>query len=489
MEPQPRAKFPRLSPEQIRAVYRAGEDAVVALVQTLQDHIERLEQRVELLENRVKELEGRLAQNSSNSHKPPASDGLNKPAPKSLRVKSGRKSGGQPGHLGRTLQPVNKPDRIIPHPLQRCPCGECGGRWLGDQPVLDYEKRQVFELPQQALVVSEHRAEVKVCPVSGRRVRAAFPDGVSAPAQYGPRFQALMVYLNQQQFIPSERLAQLCEDLFGQLLSEATLQAATERAAAQLSDFEKVLAELLVKAALVHLDETGMRVEGRLHWLHVVSTEQLTCYGVHPRRGTEALDAFGIVPRCRSWVVHDHWAPYFTCENCLHALCNQHLLRELKFLAEEQRELWAADLSRYLRHLKARVETEGSLGQSQFQSVQSRFRELVRQGRQRHPRRAGRQSKAANLLDRLEAFEQCFLAFLWEPAVPFTNNQAEQDLRMMKVRQKISGCFRTLKGARIFARIRSYLSTCRKHGLNLWTAIQQAIVGEPFIPSLPSVPG
>lgn len=484
MEQQaPRPLYRRLSPAEIRGVYRLGETEVVMLVETLQDRIADLEARLQALEDRV-------AQNSRNSHQPPSSDGLSKPHPKSLRTPSGRKPGGQPGHAGRTLQPVAKPDRIIPHRLQRCPCGACGGQWLTDQPVVDYEKRQVFELPPQALVVSEHRAEVKICPVSGQRVRADFPEGVRAPAQYGPRFQSLMVYLNQQQFIPSERLTQLCEDLFGQPLSEATLQAANERTAAQLSDFEKALAELLVQAALVHLDETGLRVEGKLHWLHVASTDKLTFYGVHPKRGAEAMADFDIVPRCPNWVIHDHWAPYFTFENCGHALCNQHLLRELKFLAEEHQEAWAAKLSHYLLHLKERLDKEGPLDKGSFKSVLARFRALVRQGRERHPAPAQRtrQSKAGALLTRLENSEACFLVFLMDPVVPFTNNQGEQDLRMMKTRQKISGGFRTLKGARIFARIRSYLSTCRKQGLNLWAAIQKAMTGQPFIPQMSVAP-
>jgi transposase len=478
------SRMQRLSPEQIRAVYRAGEAAVVALVEALQDRIEQLERQVERLESRVSELEARLSQNSRNSHKPPSSDGLSKPSPKSLREPSGRKPGGQPGHVGRTLQPVTRPDHIIEHRLARCPCGRCDGRSLRREPVLGYERRQVFELPRQTLVVTEHQAEMKVCPVSGRLIRAEFPGEVRAPVQYGPRFQALMVYLNQQQFIASERLAQLCEDLFGQPLSEATLQAANERAAARLSDFEKALAEQLVRAALVHLDESGVRVGGKLHWVHVASTQGLTFYGIHPQRGTAALEAFELVPQCRGWLMHDHWAPYFAYEQCLHALCNQHVLRELKFLAEEQQELWAAALSQYLRHLNRRVRRQGGLDEAQFKAVQARYRALVRRGRRRHPGRAGRQSKAANLLDRLEAFELNFLAFLWEPAVPFTNNQAEQDIRMVKVRQKISGGFRTLKGARTFARIRSYLSTCRKQGHNLWEAILAALNGKPFLPAV-----
>jgi len=491
MEQQrPSSKQARLSPEEIRAVYRAGESAVVSLVEALQDRIEQLETQAERLERRVAQLEARLAQNSSNSHRPPSTDGLSKPAPKSLRGNTGRKPGGQPGHVGRTLQPVAKPNHIIPHRLERCPCGRCGGRSLRDRPVLDYEKRQVFELPQVSLVVTEHRAEVKTCPISGQVVRAAFPPEVNAPVQYGPRFVGLMVYLNQQQLIPSERLTQLCEDLFGQPLSEATLQAANERVASQLSDYQRAVAEQLVRAALLHLDESGVRVEGKLHWLHVASTERLTFYGIHSKRGTEALEAFGIVPRCRGILMHDHWAAYFTYQDCLHALCNQHLLRELKFLAEELHEAWAGELGGYLAYLNLRRQEQGLLNQSQFKSVLARFRALVRRGRAVHPAQSGRnrQSKAANLLDRLEAFEDCFLAFLWEPTVPFTNNQAEQDIRMIKVRQKISGGFRTLKGARLFARIRGYLSTCRKHGLNLWWAIHQAVAGEPFIPTPSSAP-
>ncbi len=490
MEPRCITPWRRLSVEEIRSVYRAGEAPVLALVQSLQDRIEQLEQQVQSLEARVSQLEGRLAQNSSNSHQPPSSDGLAKPHPKSLREKSGRKPGGQPGHVGRTLQPVGKPDHTITHCLERCPCGRCGGWSLRDHPVVLYEKRQGLELPAQPLVVTEHQAEVKKCPVSGLVVRAVFPAGVAAPVQYGPRFQGLMVYLNQQQLLPCERLTQLCEDLFGQPLSEASLQAANERAAAQLGAFEQRLAQGLVQAALVHLDESGVRVAGKLHWLHVASTAKLTFYGIHPQRGTPALEALAIVPRCPHWVMHDYWAPYFTYGDCLHALCNQHLLRELKFLAEEQHERWAGDLSRYLRHLHRRVQAQGPLEQSPFTAVLARFRTLLRRGRARHPRRVGRtrQSKGANLLDRLETFGQNHLAFLWEPAVPFTNNQAEQDIRMIKVRQKISGGFRTRRGARVFARIRAYISTCRKQGLNIWSAIQQAIAGQPFIPEISPAP-
>jgi transposase len=460
---------------------RLARRALVELILAFQDRVAQLEQR-------LKGLEGRLAQNSSNSHHPPSSDGLKKPRPKSLRTRSGRKPGGQPGHSGQTLRRVKQPDQVQIHELAVCP--QCGGRGLNREPVLDYESRQVFDLPPRSLEVTDHRAEIKCCPHCAAQVRAEFPAGVGAPVQYGPRFQSLMVYLNQQQLLPYERLAQLCEDLFGQPLSAGTLVAANERAFAQLEPFAQVLVQQVPQAPVVHLDESGLRVAGALHWLHVASTAELTFYGVHPKRGTEAMDAFGIIGACRQWMVHDHWKPYFSYSECLHALCNEHLLRELKFLWEEEHQVWARQMSDLLLQLHRRRQQHGEFNERQFKRAWQRYRNVVRRGRYRHPRLApgqGRsaQSKAANLLDRLEDFDWSILAFLWDGRVPFTNNQAEQDIRMIKVRQKISGCFRTLRGAQIFCRIRSYLSTCRKQGRNLWQALQRAVSGAPFIPSAP----
>lgn len=467
--------------EELLPLARSQPEALVQIILALQERLEPLEQR-------VKELEAQRAKNSQNSNKPPSSDGLSKPNSKSLRTRSGRKPGGQPGHPGRTLQRVKNPDHIFILGLEVCP--KCHGHGLGKERVLGYESRQVFDLPERPLAVTEHRAEIKSCPHCGEEVRANFPAGVSAPVQYGPRFQSLMVYLNQQQLLPYDRLAQVCEDLFGQPLSAGTLATANERAYEKLTPFAQALVNQLPQAPVVHLDESGLRVQGTLHWLHVASTAKLTFYGVHPKRGTEAMDAFGIIGACRQWVVHDHWKPYFAYQECLHALCNQHLLRELKFLWEEQHEVWAQQLSHLLLEFHRQRQHHGELNERQFKRALKRYRRIVRRGRYRHPRLAsgqGRcaQSKAANLLDRLENFDLCVLAFLFDERVPFTNNQGEQDIRMIKVRQKISGCFRTLRGAQIFCRIRSYLSTCRKQGRNLWEAIQEAIVGRPFIPSCP----
>lgn len=452
------------------------------------DLLLRLEAEVRQLRRQVKELKARLALNSRNSSKPPSSDGLAKPAPKSLRQKTGRRAGGQPGHAGRTLQPVARPDHVQVHLLEHCPCGRCGGRSLRQEPLLGYEQRQVFELPRKPLEVTQHQAEIKLCPVSGCVVTAAFPQGVNAPAQYGPHFKAQMAYFNVEHFIPYQRLTRICEDLYGQPLSEASVVAANQRAYEHLATFEQRVVQLLPKAPLNCCDESGLRVAKSLHWLHVVSNPGLTFYGVHAKRGTEAMDEFGILPRCKNWLIHDHWKPYFTYDDCLHALCNEHHLRELKFLAEEHQEGWAAQMSRFLLDCLERRKSQGVLGERPFKRIRAQYRAILAQGRQRHPRREGRgpQGKAANLLNRLEDFELNVLAFTIFEEVPFTNNGAERDIRMEKTKQKVSGCFRTLHGARVFVRIRSYISTCRKRGRNVLVELHRAIQGRPFIPSSPS---
>jgi transposase len=454
------------------------------------DQLLAVEQQVQDLLAKVRQLEDRQALNSSNSSQPPSSDGLTKPPPRSLRQKTGRKPGGQPGHPGHTLEPVKKPDPVTVHPLHRCPCGHCGGVSLAHQPVLDYERRQVFDLPPLRLTVTEHQAEIKRCPRSGLLVKAAFPAGVEAPVQYGPHFRGFTLYLFNQQLLPFDRLRQTCLDLFGQPLSLGTLSQTNARAYHTLDPVDATIVRALIQAAVVNVDESGLRVAGRLHWLHVACTPHLTFYGVHGKRGTEAMDALGVLPHCRRWLVHDHWKPYYKYD-ALHALCNQHLLRELKFLAEEHHQAWATQLSQFLLECKDDPLTQLGLDEAPFKRAHARYKAIVRQGRRTHPRRQPgqgrtRQSKAANLLDRLEDYDLSVLAFLLDPDVPFTNNQGEQDIRMIKVKQKISGCFRTLLGAQVFARIRSYLSTCRKQGRNLWEACYQLVIGQPFMPNTPA---
>ena len=446
------------------------------------------EQKIKKLEEEVRKLKDSQALNSRNSSKPPSSDGLNKPAPCNLRKKTGRKPGGQPGHKGATLQPADKPDHKVVHSLENCACGLCGGVSLRRQPVLDYESRQVFDLPPLRLEVTEHQAEIKRCPVSGIKVTAPFPPQVTAPVQYGPHFRGLTLYFFNQQFLPFDRLRQSCLDLFGQPLSLGTLTQTHERAYAALEPVERLIIRGIIQAPAVNVDESGLRVAGGLHWLHVACTARFTFYGVHGNRGSEAMDALGVLPHCHKWLVHDHWKPYYKYD-ALHALCNQHLLRELKFLAQEHHQTWADDMSRFLLDWKNNPITAQGLDEVQFKRAHARYKAIARQGRKTHPRRKPgqgrtRQCKAANLLDRLEDYDLCVLAFLVDPNVPFTNNQGEQDIRMCKVKQKISGCFRTLHGAQVFARIRAYLSTSHKQGRNLWEACYQAVTGQPFMPNV-----
>ena len=426
-------------------------------------------------QRRLDLLHARLALTSRNSSKPPASEGYAKPAPKSLRERTGRRPGGQPGHAGHTLQPVPRPDHVVPHRLTQCPCG-CG-RSLRRQPVLRVERRQVFDLPPTTRVeVTEHQAEVKVCPASGAEVTAAFPPGVNAPVQYGPRFKGWLSYWRHQQLLPLDRIAQMCADLFGHSISEATIQAVDVELDEALAPFETHVKALLGGAPVVHFDETGVRVAGRLHWLHSASTAWLTWYGIHAKRGRTALDAFGILPVFRGQAVHDGYTSYFHYP-CAHILCNAHHGRELVFMATVLRERWARPLHRLLqRMLKAvRAVAPRPLSCRSIAAFTRTYRTLLAKGCRRHPRQApvpgrrgrARQSHAYNLLRRLRDHEASVLAFLSDPQVPFTNNQAERDLRMMKVQQKISGTFRTPAGARRFARLRSYLSTARKQGQNV----------------------
>lgn len=443
---------------------------------------------------RLLALEARVALNSQNSGKPPSSDGYAKPAPKSLRKKSGRPSGGQHGHPGNTLLPADTPDVTILHRLKRCPCG-CRAN-LRRRPVLRIETRQVFDLPPKMIVVTEHRAEVKLCPNTGREVSAAFPAGVNAPTQYGRRLSGSLVYLRTQQLIPLERISQLCADLFGITVSEATVQAAIAAAHNALAGFEARVADLIVQAPIAHPDETGLRVAGSLHWLHVVSTTTLTWYGVHKKRGGEAIEHFALLPRFAGRLIHDCWSAYFDLK-CLHGLCNAHLLRELTFLHEVNHQKWAARmldlLLRMHRSVAACKARAGPFAAPHRAAWTRKYQALLREGFAENPqprpppgpRSRGRpkHTKAQNLLLRLRRHESSVLAFLNDSRVPFTNNLAEQDLRMMKVQQKISGAFRTLEGARMFARIRAYLSTSRKNQRDVFQDIVAALAGHPFMPS------
>ena len=428
------------------------------------------------LREEIADLRGQLSKNSSNSSKPPSSDGLKKP-PRiagSTRGKSGKRSGGQVGHAGGTLKQVADPNAIERHEAGCCRHCRAG---LTAAMVTGVSKRQVFDLPEPRLEVTEHQASNYRCAQCRGETSAAFPEGVNAPVQYGPRVKAAAVYLNVQQLIPEDRVAQALRDLFGAgLVCPASIVAWGESKADGLVGVVEHIAALVAKAPVRHLDETGFRIAGKTQWLHTASTQALTWYRVSAQRGALPTGLEGGV------VVHDHFKPYYTMANVEHALCNAHHLRELKALIEIEKEPWARqmrdlllDAAKAVREAAAQGATE--LARPVRQSLVRRYEDIVRRGlafhrqqkplsrpgvRGRMPRRPGH-----NLLIRLLKFSNDVLRFLHDFAVAFTNNLAEQDLRMMKVKMKISGGFRTPAGASTFASLRSVISTARKHGWNI----------------------
>lgn len=444
----------------------------------------------------VQALRERVAKDSHNSHKPPTSDGLQR-RPRSQRRKSGRKSGGQLGHRGETLPLVAMPDEVVPHHPTACP--HCQTTLEGVAPHA-VERRQVLELPPVRLHVQEHRAAHVRCPACGGLAVAAFSAEVPSRIQYGPRLRALVVYLVEQQLVPYARVRELLADLFGQSLSVGTLVTMVQQCAHALVPVEETLKAEAQTAPVLHHDETGVRVAGRLQWVHVSSTATLTHFGVHAKRGNEATDAIGILPRFQGVSVHDGWKPYRTYTQCHHALCNVHHLRELTFVEEELQQPWAGKVKALLHEMKAAVAAarEGGMIQlppPQRRHLQSRYEALLLAGLAANPpppppppgsRKRGRrkQSPARNLLERLWLGQAEVLAFLDDFTIPFDNNQAEQDLRMFKVQQKVSGCFRSDAGAEAYCRIRGWLSTLRKRRQALLYALQAAFAGRPLLPAL-----
>ena len=472
---------------------RQEKSDLQTLVQTQQELIDKQAQQIALLQEQVASLQARLSKDSHNSHLPPSSDRFGR-QPKSLRKKSGKKPGGQVGHPGSTLQLSQTPDAVIVHAVEHCQHCQQDLREVNN---LQVERRQVIDLPPKRVLVIEHQSEQKCCPNCQQISTAPFPADVRAPVQYGAAFGAVGVYLVQQQLLPYERACEVMQDLLGPTLSEGTLQTLVQRCAEHLEPVEEQIKAALSQAQVLHQDETGLYVAGKRHWMHVSATEQLTHYAVHAKRGHEALDAIGILKNFHGVSVHDGWQSYwrYVCE---HGLCNVHHLRELIFLHEQLQQAWAGQMKELLLDMKAavdqaRAEDRQGLHFLEVQDWQTRYEALLQEGYQANPpdpppetgRRGRRkQSAARNLLDRLCKHQEAVLLFLNNFAVPFDNSLAERDIRMVKVQQKVSGCFRSPAGAGAFCRIRGYLSTLRKQGLAVLTALEQALVGHPVFPAL-----
>jgi transposase len=478
------------SDEEISAAYDEGVEAVIGL----------FHRTVGQLAARVQALEDRVSKNSRNSGKPPSSDGLAKPAPKSLRKRHGRKSGGQPGHEGNTLKAVVHPDHITVHRVKQCQ--HCLASLEGVL-VSELEKRQVFDLPQPRVEVTEHQAEIKRCPDCGAENRASFPEGVTQPVQYGPEMRALAVYLNQYQMLPLERVSETFADVFEHPLAEGTIFEAGQKVAEQVAPVNKAVKKHLTEQeAVVHFDETGTHINGKLHWFHSASTALLTYYACHSKRGHEATDEIGILSKLHGRAMHDGWKSYFSYTALLHALCNAHHLRELLFLIERYPQDWEQGLLDLLLEIKKCVDQardkQPELPQAQLADFERRYDRLIEQGLQANPfpephpqaaKKRGRTAKSPprNLLERMQDHKDAVLAFMYDFKVPFDNNQAERDLRMMKVKMKVSGGFRSDQGAKIFCAVRAYLSTARKNGQPMLIVLRLALVGKPYCPPFVSL--
>ena len=453
--------------------------------------MQQMQEQIAGLTQQVKDLQDRLAKNSHNSSLPPSSDRFVR-QPKSLRKKSEKKTGGQEGHLGTTLRFSQAPDEVIEHRVAVCSSCQHDLREVEACVTL---RRQVVDMPSPQLIVQEHRAEQKQCPRCQHITCASFPTAVAAPIQYGPLIGAAAVYLTQQQLLPLERTCEVLRDLLGVQMSEATVGELIKRTASELAGVEHQIKEALIEAAVIHQDETGLSVAGKRYWEHVTSTETLTHYHVDQSRGQDALNTIGILPVFQGISIHDGWASYFLYD-CEHALCLVHLLRELVFQAEEQGAVWAADLKDLLLSMKqatqqAREQGKRWLDPLEVLDWELAFLRLLDEGDHVTPSATAppgtkgriKQSAARNLLDRLRKHQQAVFCFLEDLRVDFDNNLAERDLRMIKVQQKVSGCFRSLAGAQAFSRIRGYLSTLRKQGLPLLSALQATLSGHPLLPS------
>lgn len=451
------------------------------------------------LEEENDRLRAQLEKNSKNSHLPPSRD-LCRPKPKSLREPSsitGRKQGAQPGHPGQSLKMARNPSKIVRSPV--CECTFCGSS-LKKSKVVSLERRQVFDLPAEFKIeVTEYQVETRNCKKCGQNVAGIFPNGIHAPVQYGTNIQALAAYLMHVQMLPYNRVRECLNELFGVSMGHGTIAKINQLYYGKLEYAEAVVKEHLSESNAAHFDETGLKNNKEQNWLHVSSTEELTHYAAHKKRGSDALKEIGILENFTGRAVHDNFASYFQFNNCKHAVCNAHHLRELTFVHEELKEPWALKMKTLLIKMNQIVHAAKARGKLQLtpgkeNKLLKRYLKIIEEGLEFHSakdkhkppaRGRTRQSVGKNLLDRLKERRAETLAFMHDFSIPFTNNQAERDIRMAKLKQKVSGTFRSSHGPKEFARIRGYVSTARKQNWPVLYALQMAVKGKALVPAFP----
>jgi transposase len=519
----------------IRRRYEQGLDSIIRLVTDLEDRIEelmamhvsapqlsirrlsnRIKQLKQTLDNkdkeltethqlnaqfqaRIRELEKSLEEggaepvpvikrDSHNSNQPPSLDlpWVKPKRTRSLRKQSGLKVGGQPGHAGATLQMVMTPNRIIEHTVDDC--SQCGASLASVEPSRFF-RRQVFEIENGSLSVVEHRTSTKICPACGNLSKGQFPLNVKAPVQYGASVFSRALYLHLYQLLPVARTQEAMRDLFGCRLSQASIQRAARLCSSKLTRCEQRIKAAIRDSAVIGADETGIRINGTNAWVHVARTDSLTHLASHTHRGQAAFNAIGILNGFKGTLVRDGWFSYKWYQQCRHSLCNAHLLRDLTFIGEAapDHEPWTTALANLLIEIKDAVETArksslSALDSELHKDFLSRYDTLIVKAEEAvrgSPKLKSAGLTAEKLLNRFIKNKAEVLRFMTNFEVPFDNNGSERDLRMLKLQQKIAGCFRTTKGAQTFCRVRSYLSLVRKQGGSLLAAIERALKGKP----------
>ena len=430
-----------------------------------------LHKHIKILEEKLSKYEN--PKNSGNSSVPPSQD-LNRTT-KSLRKKSNKKVGGQKGHKGSKLLKIENPDIIVLHEITQCEC--CKSQLPKEGKI---KSRQIFDIPKIKIEVTEHQIITKVCGNCGKKNKTNFPEGLVQEAQYGNNVKAFSVYLQNYHMLPFKRCSELIEDLTGHKISEGSLANFQVKSYKNLEDYETELKKMLLKSNVLHADETGIRLNGKLHWMHVLSNEFFSYFGYHHKRGKEAINDFNIIPLYNGNLVHDRFAPYFSYE-CEHSLCNAHILRELHYLWESKKLKWTRNLSSLLVGVHHKVKHGKVYSTKDYERILSDFEKLILPTIQNY-NKVYTKTKEEKLAFALEKHKHLFLKFIKEKEVPFDNNQAERDLRMIKVKQKISGCFREPNYADYFARIRGYITTLKKNKQNVLENIQKSFDGNPFLP-------
>lgn len=484
-----------LTSDQVLGISK-GDPEIAAFITTLLQQIQKQAEQIQVLETRVKDLERQLGQNSKNSSKPPSSDGYQKPNPKSLRGKSDKKSGGQPGHKAHWLQMVEHPDHVITHDIHIC---EKCSTDISDVTPLSVDKRQEFNIVVK-MESTEHRVPTKICtnPNCRHQNRSVFPKGVEYKTQYGSSTKAFFGYLNVQQLLPLNRITEMLHALTGHTVSEGAIVHANMELYNNLESEEQKIKAHLLQSPVLHSDESGVRVNGTLHWLHTACTQLFTYYMVHAKRGREAMDEAALLPVYTGTNMHDGLKAYDGYD-CNQALCNEHHHRELNAVVENDKQPWAQQMIDLLYEIKRRKETlvQAEIAAMQMEDLavyEDRYRTIIKIGLAQNPpapppleKKRGRvkQSKTRNLLDRLDTKRNAVLAFMHDFQVPFTNNEAERAIRMIKNQQKVSGSFRSLEGAKMFSRIRGFVSTLRKQRLPILEMLRLALEGKPVISEVP----